>query len=279
VKRLLFPLLILLLASCSGTPPRIHTTDWMPVYTKDLSRGGVYEELDFFIRLEDEDGQEDISEISIHKDDRGWAWKLNEENWTSLSKDGELWMGASGLSRDGGIPEGEYRLRVTDRSGQHSETLFEYTSPSVEARSLRFPLAIEAGEDIRIDGFGREPLLLWFYNGKGDFVGERYLAPGLYSRDELLPGKKGQKEALADWFMIYFRDEEGGYGLKSGPFLLNEIPGEPAESSPGQAPSAETDSTDPGPDQRSPAEADSAGTAAASNPQVSASVSATSEDS
>lgn len=268
MKRLSLPLLVLFMASCSGTPPRIHTTDWMPVYTKDLSRGGVYEELDLYIRLEDEDGLEDISEISIHKDDRGWAWKLTEENWTSLSRDGESWMGASGLSRDGGIPDGEYRLKVTDRSGQRSETLFQYTSPALEPRSLRFPLAMDRGERILIDGFGREPLLLWFYNEKGDFVGERYLAQGLYSRDELLQGEAGENREKADWFMIYFRDEEGGYGLKSGPFLLNGIAGGLSGSS----------SEERAPGETAPAAADSNGDKGASNPQASASASATSGD-
>ena len=252
MKALPLSLLVILLAACSGSPPRIQSTDWMPVYTKDLSRGGVYEELDFFVRLEDEDGLEDISELSIHRDDRGWAWKLNEENWISRSKDGENWIGANGLCRDGGIPEGEYRLKVTDRSGQSSETLFEYSSPGVDAEKIRFPFAVSDKDRIRIDGAGRAPLLLWFYNDRGDFVGERYLAPGFFSRDELQSAKK---EEAAHWFMIYFRDEEGGYGLKTGPFLLNEIPVDETEAKPEA--SSET----------------------VPNPQASVSASATSEDS
>ncbi len=219
MKALLLPLLVLILAACSGTPPRIHNSDWMPVYTKDLSRGGIYEELDFFVQLEDEDGLEDISEISIHRDDRGWAWKLNQENWVSLSKDGENWVGASGLCRDGGIPDGEYRLKVTDRSGQSVESLFEYTSPALDTGRIRFPhAAAEKDDRIRIDGGGREPLLLWFYSEKGDFLYERYLSPGLYLSKDLEKNKQKEKP---HWFMIYYRDEEGGYGLKSGPFLIN----------------------------------------------------------
>ena len=228
MRRIIYPLLIILLAACSGSPPRIHNLDWMPVYTKDLGRGGVYEELNLFVRLEDEDGFEDIIEISIHNDDRGWAWTLTEENWVSWSKDGESWLGANGLSRNRGIPEGEYRLKVTDRSGQNSESLFFYASPGLDTKNLRFPNAVVEEDHILIDGGGRKPLLLWFYDDRGEFVAERYLEPGLYNKEELL--KKDEKESAA-WFMIYHRDEKGGYGLKSGPFMIQSDSSLPASVS------------------------------------------------
>jgi hypothetical protein len=208
---------MLLLLSCSGSPPEILNKDWMVVHTYDQERGGIYTELNFFAQLSDEDGLEDLDEILILKDDQGWFWKLNPESWVSSSQDGENWIGANGMTRGGDLPGGEYRLLVVDRSGQREESLFRLDVSNKPSGLHEFPRAQLQGDFIRLDSAGHDPLVLWFYNEKGDFVSEKYVSAGLYSLDQLLEPEELQ---IVNWFMLYFQDEEGGFGLKSGPYLL-----------------------------------------------------------
>ncbi|MBF9016839.1 MULTISPECIES: hypothetical protein [unclassified Oceanispirochaeta] len=224
--------LLILLFSCSGSPPTIINTDWMVVYTKDFSRGGVYAELNFFAQLEDSDGIEDISEISIHRDDLGWSWNLNPDNWVSYSVEGESWLGSNGLTRGGSIPGGDYRLLIVDRSGQRNETVFKVSDPALEAASLTFPSLKVIDDSLLISTGGREPVVLWFYNDKGVLITEKYSAPGRFRIDEIISSEEKQ---IARWVMIYFQDEIGGYGLKSGPFLLAPEEDRAADSSDGKA--------------------------------------------
>lgn len=210
--------LLILLFSCSGSPPVIINTEWMLVYTQDFNRGGVYSELNFFAQLEDSDGIEDISEISIHKDELGWAWNLNPENWASYSQDGEDWLGSNGLTRGGTIPVGDYRLLIVDRSGQRNETVFRIEIPELEFSDIEFPSLKVLDDRLWISTGEREPVVLWFYNDKGILIAEKYTASGLFQFSEILSPEEMQ---IASWVMIYYQDEAGGYGLKSGPFLLN----------------------------------------------------------
>jgi hypothetical protein len=208
-----------LFLSCSGSPPKILNTEWMIVYTYDQGRGGIYTEMDFFAQMEDEDGVEDISEISIRRDDQGWAWELTPDSWVSLTEDGETWIGANGMTLGGPLPGGDYRLLVIDRSGQREEHLFRVDDPGVAPGVYEFPRAQVQGNFIRIDAAGHDPVVLWFYNERGELVSEKYRSGGFYSRTELL---EAEEEQIVSWFMIYFQDEERGFGLKSGPYLIRE---------------------------------------------------------
>jgi len=198
--------------------------DWMIVYTYDQSRGGIYTELDFFLLLKDEDGLNDISEITISKDDQGWFWQLTPGNWISFSREGEDWIGSNGLTRGGDLPRGDYRVSIKDRSGQKTEKSFAVGDTGPIPRIHEFPRAQVSSDYIRIETGAASPVVLWFYNDKGDLVSEVYKESGLYRKDELLQPEELQ---IVSWFMLYHQNEEGGYGLKSGPFLMDEPKPEP----------------------------------------------------
>ena len=217
---LLLSLLFLLLA-CSGSPPEVIGSEWMVVYTYDQSRGGIYTELDFFLLLKDEDGLNDISELNIYKDDQGWSWHLTPEKWISFSREGEDWIGSNGLTRGGDLPGGEYRAVLRDRSGQKSEMTFRIEGSEEGPRIHEFPRAQVSSDYIRLDTGAASPAVLWFYNDKGDLVSEVYREGGLYLKQELLQPDELQ---IVQWFMVYHQNEEGGYGLKSGPYLMNPPP-------------------------------------------------------
>ncbi|MDC7235986.1 MAG: hypothetical protein PQJ58_22370 [Spirochaetales bacterium] len=223
MNRVLFPLLLTLLLilslSCSGSPPEIINTEWMVVYTRDLSRGAVYSELNVFAQMQDDDGIEDISEVSIHRDDLGWSWNLTASDWSSFSREGEDWIGSNGLTLGAALPGGDYRFLAVDRSGQRHETLFKVRDPGMDMDSLVFPeLQIRNGI-LYLSGRGYEPLVLWFYNDKGILITEKYTGSGVIPLNEIISPEEKQ---IARWLMIYYQDETGGYGLKTGPYFLDE---------------------------------------------------------
>ena len=211
--------LLVLLVSCSGSAPAVINTDYVFVYTRDDNRGGVYEELNFFAQVEDADGLEDISEISIHRDDLGWAWTLGPEEWVSFSKDGEDWIGAAGLTAGAELPGGDYRLTVADRSGKKEESEFRLSNPGVPLDQLRFPDLSCSDRRISVRTGGADAAALWFYSSRGDFITEKYTRQGMFMISDFL---SPDEEKIAAWVTAYVQDEEGGYGLKSGPCLLAE---------------------------------------------------------
>ncbi len=211
---------LILLASCSGSPPAVINTDYIFVYSNDLVRGAVYEELNFFAQVEDEDGLEDISEISIHRDDLGWSWNLGPDEWVSFSKDGEDWIGSTGLTTGGRVPGGDYRLMVTDRSGKREDHEFRLKNPGVPLKDLRFPSLTYRGGSLRVRTVGGAgAAALWFYNDKGSFITEKYSPQGGFKISEFLNPEEVKSAA---WVYLYVQDEAGGYGLRSGPWMLQE---------------------------------------------------------
>jgi len=216
---LLFLLPVLLLTACSGSPPGIVNTDWRVVYARDLVRGTVWQELNFFVQVDDEDGEEDLAEIYLIRDDLGWSWKLDPETWQTYSRDGEFWVGSNGLCLSGGdsLPGGDYRLLVIDRSGQRNELTVTVRQPGVDMNTLAFPGIALSGEYIRIES-DREPLVLWFYNDMGDLVAEKYTGRGTFPLTDFLSSEERQQ---VTWMYVYLQEEQEGYGMKSGPYLLD----------------------------------------------------------
>ena len=218
VKLFLPGLLILLLFSCSGSPPGITNTDWMVVYNQDLVLGTVYQELNFFVQVEDDDGDNDITEIYLIRDDLHWSWKIDASNWVLHQQDGELWIGANGLTlgRGGALPEGEYRLLVIDRSGQRDEQSVTIRQPDRQTEDLFFPRITQRGRTLEILS-ETVPLVLWFYDSQARLVTEQYTWAGTFPVSDFLNEDQQQQ---VTWFYAYYQDERGGYGLKSGPYLF-----------------------------------------------------------
>ncbi len=215
---LLFFPLSLVLGACSGSPPLIQNLEWMPVFTRDSHEGRIIQELNFYAQLEDEDGLEDIDSLTIYKDDQGWFWTLTPETWVFRTTGGETWLGSGGLTRGGALPGGKYRFVVRDRSGQKSEKIFRLDSPVLEGEALIFPKALVVEDHLDLDSAEKEPVVLWFYNKEGSMIKEVYTRGGRFPLSDFLDS--GQKKQ-AWWFMIYWQDEQGGYGMKSGPFYIH----------------------------------------------------------
>ena len=209
----------LLLTSCSGSPPGILNTDWMVVFTEDKVLGSISQELNFFIQLQDDDGEADISELYLIRDDLNWSWKMDSSNWVTSSIDGEFWLGANGLTMGSEdlLPTGDYRILVIDRSGQRDELTVSIRQPDIKTSDLVFPRVNQQGRTIQLD-FPLSPLVLWFYDSQAQLVAEKYLQPGNYLMEDILNSEEIQKTT---WFYVYFQNERQGYGQKSGPYLFD----------------------------------------------------------
>ena len=219
IRHLYAVVCLFFLFSCSGTPPSILNTEWMVVYTQDKALGAVFQELNFFVQLKDEDGDEDITEISLKREDFAWSWRIDPSNWVSYSKDGEYWVGANGLTlgNEGEISAGRYQLVAIDRSGQRDEKEIFIRKPDVVPDQLKFPSVRRSGNTLQISA-SVQPLVLWFYDNQAALVKEKYVKPGAYELGSLL--NKDEKQR-ASWLYVYYQDERKGYGLKVGPFLLD----------------------------------------------------------
>ncbi len=193
-------------------------TDWMVVYTRDTVLGKDYQELDFFVQLRDDDGETDIAEIYLMREDLSWSWRIDETNWVSNSRDGEFWLGANGLTlgNEEPLPSGEYKLLVIDRSGQRDELTVSIRQPNADMEKLDFPRISRNKEFLKIDS-EVSPLVLWFYDSQAEVVSEKYIEPGSYLLADLLSNEEKQR---VTWFYAYYQDERNGYGLKTGPFLF-----------------------------------------------------------
>ncbi len=191
----------------------------MVVYTEDRVLGRVSQELNFFVQLQDDDGEADVSELYLMRDDLSWSWKMDSSNWVTSSLDGEFWLGANGLTmgNENTLPPGEYRLLVIDRSGQRDELTVSIRQPDVQTSEIVFPLINQQGRTLQLD-FQQSPLVLWFYDSQAELVAEKYLEPGLYLLEDILNSEEIQRTT---WFYVYYQDERQGYGLKSGPFIFN----------------------------------------------------------
>jgi len=205
--------------SCTGSPPGIINTDWMLVYTDDLVLGAVYEELNFYVQVQDRDGDNDLTEIYLIRNDLNWSWKIDSSNWVSYDQDGEHWLGANGLSigTGGNIPRGDYRVLVIDRSGQRDERTITIRQPGIDSGKLNFPEITKVGATLRIRS-DVAPVLLWFYNSQSELLTEKYTATGTFPLSDFLNEKEQQQ---VTWFYAYYQNEVEGYGIKSGPYLFD----------------------------------------------------------
>lgn len=206
------------LFSCTGSPPGIINTDWMVVYTDDQALGAVYQELNFYVQVQDSDGVNDLTEIYLIRDELNWSWKIDSSNWVSYDQDGEHWVGANGLTlgRGGNLPEGEYRLLVIDRSGQRDELTITIRQPDSDYANLNYPQITKEGDTLEIKS-DVSPVVLWFYNSQAELVTEKYTAAGTFQLSDFLDEKEKQK---VTWFYVYYQNERKGYGVKSGPYLF-----------------------------------------------------------
>ena len=176
-----------------------------------------------FVHAEDPDGIQDVDQLELLHNDQELLWSLNAAQWRTIEREGESWIGTSGIrsSSNRSLPRGEYRIRVSDKAGESVETAFIISRNIVGLQngSLaadRFPAA--EIEPQRLQLFTAEPeILISLYDGEGGFLRSEIL--------ELNGGTTRIENWASRWpaarqIRIQQYDPDEGYGLVSGPFRL-----------------------------------------------------------
>ncbi len=132
--RVFVSLALAALASCSQTAPRLVAVSLKLVYRQ--SGASYVERLSCFAFAEDEDGEADLEELRIVNDRSQLYWKVTSQDWVSLVKTGQTWIGSHSLSmpEGGTIPRGTYRIVLLDKGGERDERAVSFEAPLASAR-------------------------------------------------------------------------------------------------------------------------------------------------
>jgi hypothetical protein len=128
--------------------------------------GKVVPSFTFFAIVKDEDGPEDFSEMRLYNDAEGLMWLLTNEDWTVLEEQGKTWIGSKTLVMSEGelMPSGQFRVVITDKSGETGETTFGFDTPSDSP--YRFPTLTVSEENYRItSGYPDNYFLMYYQDG------------------------------------------------------------------------------------------------------------------
>jgi hypothetical protein len=98
------------------------------------------ERFSFFIMAEDDDGVENLRELSVYHDREGLRWNLTAEDWIVLEEEGKTWIGSRAIAMPEGetLPRGQYRAVLVNKGGEHSERTFSFDAP--EGHRYAFPV-------------------------------------------------------------------------------------------------------------------------------------------
>lgn len=119
------------LSSCSQADPliRSHLVQLLRVQGPT---GQFAERLSVFVLFDDDDGTEDLGQITVTNEDTGLFWNINADEAMTRSRGDDLWTGSNDLAGPGdrAIPAGAYTIAVSDLAGNESVTSFRLTRPS-----------------------------------------------------------------------------------------------------------------------------------------------------
>src|SRR6056297_2368691 len=123
---LLLLVLPVLLSSCSGAPPKISHLFWQLNLVRDIETSSQYEELSLYVHAQDPDGTGDLEEIVLVHPEAELRWSFTPDNWRKIERDGEVWLGGSGVKSAfaAQLPRGEYQVKVLDKAAETAATNF-----------------------------------------------------------------------------------------------------------------------------------------------------------
>ena len=196
-----------------GKPPEILRIQWQVVLVSDQELGREYTTLSLFVRPNDPDGFDDLSELYLINDELELYWKLTSDSWQK-SAGGDAWIGSNGVRLPDGSPPpaGEYRVLLRDVGGDSTEQSFRLPVVSGEELRRLLPKVEIRGQEIRVSG--RAPAqLLFLYDGNGVFVAARRLVGGRQALEELTTAYPTLRAAGGPFrFKVYGTTELGGQG-------------------------------------------------------------------
>jgi hypothetical protein len=216
--------LLLVMAGCSGKPPVISRVFARVVYVHDVRTGGDAETLGVFLVASDPDGMENLSAFHVINDEADLFWKVDSGSWTSITAEGESWIGTNALTvpADEHLASGTYRVVLQSVSGDTVEDTFALPPRTETATEARYPTAAVADGQVKISGPGGA-YEIWVYDRGGRFLAS-VPAPGSHPAVSLkaLATASGVTEGAS--VRVYSWNGEGGYGVLAGPWPLSGAP-------------------------------------------------------
>ncbi len=209
--------LLLLLQACVGKPPEILRLSWQTILVDDREQGLAYVCLSLFVRPNDPDGIDDLSELYLINDREHLYWALDSTSWQRSTAGTETWIGSNGIRLPDGspLPAGEYRVLLRDVGGSSTEQTIRLQAFSVKQARAFLPQVAVRGRTIRISGKAT-PFQLWLYDRDGRYVAVRPVQGGLQEVDALLAAHP----ALAGGFRfrVYAPLRQEHAAVLSGPY-------------------------------------------------------------
>jgi hypothetical protein len=207
--------LLITLIGCGGAVPEILFADAQLFLVEDLETGTVGEQLRLYVAVNDGDGIEDISVLSVVHDESELYWQASAEEWVIVDQEGDSWIGLPDLRPVVGdvFPRGRYRLIIEDGSLQEAEGSFGITAPPLDSETVEFPLFIAEGSDLVVVADG--PVVFRVYTRAGKLAVSREISAGVLGENLLreIPEESGLE--------VYLSSPPGdGVRLMSGPFAL-----------------------------------------------------------
>jgi hypothetical protein len=175
-----------LLPACAGKPPEILRVHWQVTLVDDRESGQRYTAVSLFVRPNDPDGFDDLSELYLIDDRDQLCWRLGADSWQT-SGTAETWIGSNGLGMPDGspLPAGEYRVLLRDVGGESAEQTVRLPEVSAEELARLLPQVEVRGGEIRVSGRASAHQL-WLYDRNGSWQTVRPMIGKRQSVAELL---------------------------------------------------------------------------------------------
>lgn len=222
VSLILFLISVLfLLQACSASPPELLDIFWQLDVVLPLDQDAQREELSLFILANDSDGLEDLAELQVLHSEQELEWSLSADEWRSVQRDGEVWIGGSGFQMQNGaaFPRGRYTITVSDKAGDSTKSHFTLNNQIVGLSRGDLPYSsfpsIQIRGSLQISAPSPQVSVL-LYRRDGGLLDSQTMQTGSLSRDVLENWKERQVQRV--WLHSY--QAEKGYGCVSGPFEL-----------------------------------------------------------
>jgi hypothetical protein len=131
-------LALALFFSCSKAEPEILYGFIELVYYPGRTR--PEERFSFFILPQDDDGVENLSELTLYHDREGLRWLFSSNDWIMHEEDGKTWIGSRNIAMfdDAFLPRGQFRAVLVNKGGESTERKFTFDGP--ETPPYSFPV-------------------------------------------------------------------------------------------------------------------------------------------
>lgn len=212
-KTMLLLLAGLALVSCSHSSPQIGQVFAQVNRVFDPAVGSWSARLSVFVQATNGDGVKTFDRFHLVHDDEGLFFTLDRNQWTSVERPGEFWVGANGIAfPDRVVPVGNWRVLMVTKAGLRAESSFALAAAPADApgpRSSPVVLRLPSeGLEYRLSGWV-DDYLVWAKDRSGRILSRAKVTGPAFS---VPPGTQS--------VTLYSYDKVRGEGLEAGPFSV-----------------------------------------------------------